>query len=1732
MRVVSTCLLACALATAAAAAPADGNRLAYLDELNPWYPHRQFARLTTPQWVGEAGVAAVVVLAIDDMRGHEKWEAYLRPILERLKQIDGRAPVSIMTCRIDPTDPHLQKWLAEGLSLEVHTYDHPCPLLAKGDLAKAKETYDRCVDLLNDVPGNRPVAFRTPCCDSLNTVSPRFFAEIFKRSTPAGHFLEVDSSVFNFFTPNDPALPREIVLDEKGRDRFQKYLPVDRTFVNVIHDYPYPYVIGGLCWQFPCVAPSDWSAQHLQKPNNPLTVADLKLALDATVAKQGVFNLVFHPHGWIRAEQINDLIDHAVSRYGRRVKFLTFREALDRLNKNLLAGQPLRDSFPDRNTSISDSGFDHGVRILDLNADGYVDVVVGNRELRQTRIWSPTTNSWTTNGFPVDLVAPFPGGAPRPTYARFGIGPEGRVWLLARHKPSGGLWEFDGATWINRFEALTGLEIDGTPISTARDGRDQGMRLRDLDGDGISECLVGNPAQNAVFRWNGQQRCWEQLPFCLPKGATIVDEHGRDAGLRFVDLDEDGYDDAVFSDDEGYSVHLFESMEKGWSRHVLAGKRPDDAAIPPFVAGGRNNGAWFADRHLWLQNEHTDKLKDLVDRRSFGDLLREVEPRARSPQASLKSIVTRPGFQVEQMACEPLTMDPVAFAWGADGKLWVVEMADYPLGIDGQGTPGGRVRYLEDRDGDGRYDSSTLFLDGLRYPNGVMPWRKGVLVTCAPEIFYAEDSDGDGRADVRKPLYRGFGEGNPQHRVNGLRWGLDNWVYCANGDSGGGIQSLVTGEKVNIGGRDFRIRPDEGLIEAATGQTQFMRERDDWGNWFGNSNAHPMYHFALDDHYMRRNPHVAPPDPRVQVSLAPGAAPVFPVSRTLARFNDQNAANRFTSACSAIIYRDTLFGPAFAGNSFVSEPVHNLVHREVVFADGFTFHSRRADDEQRSEFLASSDNFFRPAMIRVGADGALWVADMYRQVIEHPEWIPKDVQARYDLRSGSDKGRIYRVFPVGVQPRPLPRLDKLDTAGLVAALDSPSGWQRDMVQQLLIERNDPAAGPLLKAMLSNAAMPPLARLHALCTLDGLQAVDAELLRENVGVHPGIDRQIARLSEPLLDRSPELATAIVKLAETDDPQLLMQLAYSLGEWHSPEAGRALGRLARRSAGAKAGNGLSSLTGTTFFHAAILSSANQDNLPGLAETTLEQGKELADPGVFDFVRKVAMLAVVMENDAALTPLATSLSASDEGISLWKLAVLEGLFEGLNRRHLNLKELIAAAPESARASLARIGRLLASARAAARDNDSPEDLKLRAIDLLGRHDEERSADMETLQELLAPQTSAALQSAAVAALAATGAEQVPKLLLGGWSGYTPDLRGQVADVLIGREAWLKELLAEIESQNVLASAIDAARRQRMLEHPDEEIRREAQKLFAAAVNADRQQVVDRYREAIRLAASTDRGAAVFKKSCSTCHRLADVGHVVGPDLSALTDRSPQAMLAAIFDPNRAVEAKFLNYTAVTTGGVIHTGILTSETGNSITLLAADAKEISVLRTDLDTLASSNKSLMPEGLEKDLSPQDVADLLAWLSGFRPPRKTFDGNEPKLIRPEGLRGELWLLAKDCEIYGKTLVFEPQYGNLGYWQSDDDHAAWSLEIVRPGKYALSLDYACDDGAAGQTVAVDVAGQRLTAKVPGTGNWDSYRQLQLGQVELAAGVQPLVVGPDGRLAGPLIDLKSVRLRPVK
>lgn len=1584
--------LVCSLASVVAA---DDNTVTLPNSGDVWFPNKNIPRLTTPEWVGEADVECVVVFAIDDMRDPAKYEAYLRPILQRLKEIDGRAPVSIMTCAVKPEDPQLQSWLQEGVSLECHTFDHPCPLLAGGDIRKSKATYDKCIDLLASIPNNRPVAFRTPCCDSLNTVSPRFFSEIFNRTTPDKNFLQLDSSVFTVFTADDPSIPKELLYDEDGREKFRKYIPrklargtiVHDRFVNIIENYPYPYVIQNMCWEFPCMVPSDWSANHLHQPNNPDTVRDLKLALDITVMKQGVMNLVFHPHGWIKAEQVVELIDHAVKTHGKKVKFLNFKECVERLNANVLGGKSLRD----------------------------------------------------------------------------------------------------------------------------QDGNDAGIRFE-----------VTGPSG----RWKAVQRDREQL----------TDSPSKDEGRRFIDINADGHLDLVLSNSTDYGVWLYDPVTKMHSIELRQGKRTTPAAddeLPQIVrADGSENGFFVKDRSLCWINEDTDALPDLLRSVSFDDLLGDRLPEAKTPAAAIQSMRVSPGFQIDLVAHEPLTMDPIAFDWGPDGKLWVAEMADYPLGMDGRGAAGGRIRYLEDTDEDGRYDKSTLFLDKVGFPSGVISWKNGVLVSAAPQVFYAEDTDGDGKVDHREVLYTGFVEGNQQHRVNGFTRGLDNWLYLANGDSGGVITSTRTGSTVDLRGRDLRIRPDTGEMEAIAGASQFGRHRDDWGNWFGNNNSRPMWHYLLDDHYLRRNPNLAAPHLQRDVSIAPGAAPVFPTSKTLTRFNDFHTANRFTSACSAMVYRDTLLfqtgtAESLSGvsHTFVSEPVHNLVHHEVMRPDGISFTSQRWAAETQSEFVSSSDNWFRPTMLRAGPDGALWIADMYRLVIEHPQWIPIEWQRKLNVRAGDDKGRIWRVSPIGTKPRTVPRFDRINSAELVAQLDSSNGWQRDLVQQLIIDLGDVAVVDALRQQAIRSTN-PLCRLHSLCTLDGLKSgLTPDLLLSALkDSDSGVRRHAVRLletfaaaatgasakNESAQSASRKILEGLTPLIEDPDPQVRLQLAYSLGEFSDPTAGHLLGQLAQRD------------HGDPHLLAAVMSSLNQENLADVLAGVVKDGNlptELSE-------QLLGQATAFNHQPALVRLLLKATEPTQQGtFATWQYSAVSQFLRSLGRRNETLESWLSKLPDHTLVQT-RLQSMFATARITVSDDNAPIELRTASARVLGQTAE----DLAVLSALLTPRQPPEVQVAALDAIGQTKLPPAAQALLENVRSLGPGFRARVYSTLMSRDAWRDELLFSLESKTIAPSDLDATSRQALLTHKSKTVRERAAKILAVDLNTDRVKLVSQYVPVVRAGGDPQHGSQLFAKRCAQCHKLGDVGHVVGPDLVSLTDKSAEALVTAILDPNRAVEAKFLTFTAVTKSGITHQGILAAETAGSLTLRGPEAKEVTLLRSEIDELQSNAKSLMPEGLERELSPQDAAALIAFIRTNIPipARKTFPNNDPKVVQPDA-SGVLTLNPYDAEVYGPTIVIEDHHKNLGWWSSADDIVVWTLNVPKPGTYSVEWTYACDPQAAGNRVVVESLGKSLISAVEKTGGWEDYQTSRLGELELPAGEVRLTVKPASRPLPALGDVKSVVLR---
>ena len=550
---------------------------------------------------------------------------------------------------------------------------------------------------------------------------------------------------------------------------------------------------------------------------------------------------------------------------------------------------------------------------------------------------------------------------------------------------------------------------------------------------------------------------------------------------------------------------------------------------------------------------------DQLERCELKTLLAFAMPPPKSPEEALACFRVAPGFRIELVAAEPEVVDPVAFDWGPDGRLWVVEMRDYPLGMDGKGKPGGVVKWLTDSDGDGRFEKAVAFLEGLPTPTGVMPWRDGVLIAAAPDVIFAADTDGDGRADRKEVILTGFGTGT-QHRFNGFEYGLDGWVYLANGDSGGTVRSLKSGRSLNISGRDVRFHPDTGALETVSACTQYGLRRDDWGHWFGNNNPTWLWHVPVPEHYLRRNSKLAMKSVKHVLANYENSTRVFPASTPIERTNQPWSLNHVTSACSPCPYRDELFGSEFACSIFICEPVHNVVHREVLVPEGSTFRSRRAPGDETSEFLASTDHWCRPVMAKTGPDGALYVADMYRFVLEHPEWISPEMEARLDLRAGEDKGRLYRVVPANSPRRKIPGLSRMTTKELVSALDSPSGWQRDMAQRLLVERREATAGPLLRALLTPAHAPQV-RVQVLATLGLLGVITPDDVKATLrDPHPAVRSHALQQSERFAAAGDDLFHAVSEAAADSDAEVRMHAAFSLGAWPPTLAEPVLERMA--------------------------------------------------------------------------------------------------------------------------------------------------------------------------------------------------------------------------------------------------------------------------------------------------------------------------------------------------------------------------------------------------------------------------------------------------------------------------------------------------------------------------------------------------------------------------------------------
>lgn len=988
---------------------------------------------------------------------------------------------------------------------------------------------------------------------------------------------------------------------------------------------------------------------------------------------------------------------------------------------------------------------------------------------------------------------------------------------------------------------------------------------------------------------------------------------------------------------------------------------------------------WYYDRpgRLVLETENLiDRtVHDLMPNAFLFDQKKAEFPPPKSPEDSLRCLQTRTGLKIELVAAEPLVVDPVAIDFGPDGKLWVVEMRDFPMGMDGNWKPGGRVKFLEDLDGDSKYDRATVFLDDVPFPTGVTAWKNGALICAAPDILYAEDTNGDGRADRVQKLFTGFATQNYQARVNGLSLGLDNWIYGANGLIGGVIRRTdrigsdtpeISAEEINIRGRDFRMNPETGAFETASGLSQQGRVRDDWGDWFGCDNSNLLWHYPLPENYVRRNPDVPGPNSRVNVPTGADPNQLFPISRTLRRFNDPQHANRVTSACGLGIYRDKILGTNFYNNAFVCEPVHNLVHRLVLSENGVTFSAERAPDEAHMEFLASTDNWFRPVQVRTGPDGALWVVDMYRFVVEHPRWITPDRLKELDLRAGDDKGRIYRIYPRGTTLDPIRDLTKLSVRELAKGIDNPNGTERDRVHQELLRRRESSAGETLRKI-ARSSLRAACRVQALAALDGLKiAMVPDIVNAMRDTSPEVRSQAIRMAEKSFGKSPIQNEVFALLA---DPSIRVryQLALSLGESRDPRAAGALAQLLIRD------------RNDLWIRAAVLSSSIHD-ATAILKTVLAAPESKSIPA--DCIGDLVATALARTEKEHVTELlALLVPAIEPARQAWEFAVTAKLFDALARQSLTLATLRSIGFQKDSEVPQRYDRIFDQARETVANANATEAVREAAIRLLGRDPTHLTSERSILMKLLGATSPSRLSQSALDAFERSQDPAMAETLISKWTLYPPSLRTAILDKLLRREKWTMALLHQIEIGTVTPSELSASQRQRLFQFPNNQaIRERANKVFEGDGARSRAAVINQFQEVFTRKGNIADGQKLFHTLCSTCHAFHGDGTAVGPNLEALTDKSVQFLLTAILDPNAAVEDRFTSYSIELRDGRSLSGLIVEETPASLVLANAGGVRETILRSQIKEIRASKISLMPEGLEANLKPQDLADLIAYV--------------------------------------------------------------------------------------------------------------------------------------------------------
>lgn len=952
-----------------------------------------------------------------------------------------------------------------------------------------------------------------------------------------------------------------------------------------------------------------------------------------------------------------------------------------------------------------------------------------------------------------------------------------------------------------------------------------------------------------------------------------------------------------------------------------------------------------------------------------------------------------PDFAMELVASEPMIFDPVDMEFDEQGRAFVLEMPGYPKGVDQS-----RIIMLEDQDGDAKFDNRVVFAEDLRMATSLLPWKGGFLVAAPPDLLWIADTDGDNKADQRETLVSGFSEGNLQHNFNGLSYGLDNRVYAANGGNDGEIYwPDHEQKKLPIRGNDMRFDFSNQIMElVGRSSGGYEMTMDEEGHWFETHNMYHISNLVFPGKYIEGlslNPRHSLE--RISDHNEGELSRVYALGLQEMRVNHPEQAGYFSGSCGITHYGGGAFGEEFQGNVFVADVVLNLIHRDVISEEGAGFKASRG--REKAEFLASRDRAFRPVNMTVGPDGALYVLDMHRDVIEHPEWIPDEMEDTLDLDAGKDMGRIYRIAPRDGLATIRPTFDRNNPGAVVQAFEHPNQWHRITAQRLLVEWQDEAAVPLLEELFNQSGS-YIARLHALHTLIGFGKADRSLLEKAIQDEAPVIRELAvRLMEQEKDFPDEGALKITELADDPHPRVRMQVALSLSgltmQDHTEETLDALLAIAEKD------------KADPWMRMALAASMRSDPLLML-RMLMTHPDAIRSEGSDELLGMLSSGLGASKDTDGITAVVSSLANSDTKQLKVAGKILDGMVEGINRANhthrfesrargiltgalprleeindigiisncWRIREIAGLSPAPNRKELLEDARLVVE------NKDGLPKERREQLALIGFMDYGDREDL--LFGLLDSQEPQSLQDAAIRQIGEDGGISGAEKLIANWKTFTPETRRRASDILLYQKANHDLLLTALESGALSLGEMNfhLERRRRLLWSEDTDIAARAEKLFSDAGVVTRKEAMAQMRPAISMQGSPGSGQKVFGTNCAQCHRIGTVGKNVGPDLTDIFRKSGQSLLHDIIDPNAAVDTKYISHTIETNDGELIAGYIYEETDQQITLRQVNGEDRTVARRNIKSLQSSGLSLMPEGLEGAIDVQQMADLLAFL--------------------------------------------------------------------------------------------------------------------------------------------------------